>query len=165
MTAWPCRRNSSGDMWRDGVSGKVVLREKQVVLRFRLAQRRNDKSTHLVGLPTGHLPLGELAVVDAREVLHADAAVFAVGAEDGVEVFEHWLVLRVSLHRRVGGGEKAAFEFGVSEVLTHGKNTCLKWGGREEVADVVGCVFVAHLLVIGAVGEQEFFVGAQERGG
>ena len=89
--------------------------------------------------------------------------VLLMRVEEALEVGEHGGVFGMIAGRGVGGGEDAGAEAGMVEVLGVGEGCGAVVFGAEELGEFVGaCVVVADFLVVGAVGDEEFFVGVEE---
>ena len=88
-----------------------------------------------------------------------------MGAKDPLQFLHHRRVVGMTLERRIGRRQQASGSAFVVKLLAQVEDALLVRRRREKFMDHGGRAFVAHFLVVGAVGQQEFLVVAQERRG
>ncbi len=85
--------------------------------------------------------------------------------EDAPQLPQHRRMLRMLRSRRVRRRQQPPFEPGIVELLPHGEHALLKRRRIEEFIHRVGGALMPHVFVVGAKGQQELLVVAQERRG
>src|SRR5450756_984522 len=107
----------------------------------------------------------QMPVVHTRVVFEFDHVIRGMGAKNPLEFPHHRRVAGMALEWRVRRRQQSSGSTFVVKLLAQAEDALLAQRGRKKLMDQGGRAFVAHFLVVGAVGQQELLVVTQERRG
>src|SRR5208282_4903642 len=96
-----------------------------------------------------------MPVIRARVVFESDLVIYGMGVKNSLEFPHHRRVAGMTLERRVRRRQQSSGSTLVVEILAQAEHALFAPRGRKEFVDQGGRAFVAHFLIVGAVGQQE----------
>src|ERR1035437_4145973 len=107
----------------------------------------------------------QMSVIQPRVVFESNLVIDGMGAKYPLEVPHHRRVAGMTLERRVRRRQQSSGRAFVVKLLAQAEDAFLAQRGRKEFLDQGGRAFVAHFLIVGAVGQQQLFIVTEERRG